>query len=352
MDKKVGKKHRSLKTWVRVVIVAILVFTMFLSIYLIYTGKNPNEEKIKGYVYDIDENIEYKVYLKENDFFEEEYLTEGKQYTTQVIDYVDIDFKYTYSGSANALNNYRYQIIGTLKGEYENTDNGNAELWKKNYVLLDTKEINTTDAGFTVNQNVKIDYSKYSRIVDNFKTKFKIAIDAYMDVKLLVVYENKLAGTSSVVSGSDAMSVKIPLSKATIKIDKQLEEHRSKKLTEENLLKPNSLKIKTGMILGGISLIIFILVSPKVFASKKTLYVRKKEKIMKSYSEILVTTDTLPDLQEMEILTINDFDDMVDLEEELKSPILVYEPYENKECWFIVINDKYAYRYVLNSKNL
>ena len=39
-------------------------------------------------------DIHYKVYLKENNFFEEDYLEENRTYITSLIDYLDIDFNY------------------------------------------------------------------------------------------------------------------------------------------------------------------------------------------------------------------------------------------------------------------
>jgi septal ring-binding cell division protein DamX len=43
---------------------------------------------------------------------------------------------------------------------------------------------------------------------------------------------------------------------------------------------------------------------------------------------------------------------MIDVEEELKSPIMLYEHIKNEESWFIVVNGNYAYRYILSSKNI
>ena len=352
MSVKAKKRHRILKTWVRIAIVAILVFAMSFSAYLIYSGKNPSDKNVKKYKYDINENINYKVYLKENEFFEEEYLGEGKQYTTQVIDYIDVNFDYEYVGTNVTNNRYRYEIIATLKGEYENQENGDAELWKKNYTLLSEKSFKVNSNRYKINENVKIDYSKYSRMVDNFRTKFRIAIDAYLDVKLLVIYDNELEGTSIKVASSNAMNLKIPLSRTTIKIDKQYDEHLSNTVVENSVLNLDSNKVKIGMVIFAVSFIIFILLSPKVFASKKTLYTRSKEKILRNYSEIIVTTDNIPNMNDAEILEINSFDDMVDIEEETKSPILLFEVEEAKECWFIIIKDKYVYRYILDSKNL
>ena len=43
---------------------------------------------------------------------------------------------------------------------------------------------------------------------------------------------------------------------------------------------------------------------------------------------------------------------MVDIEEEIKSPIIYYEVERNNESWFIIVTDKYVYKYTLVKKSL
>ena len=44
---------------------------------------------------------------------------------------------------------------------------------------------------------------------------------------------------------------------------------------------------------------------------------------------------------------VKNFEDMVDIEEEIKSPILYYEVEEGSEALFTIVNDNYMYRYIL-----
>ena len=126
-----AKKRLILKTWVRVVLFITLSFLLALSIFVVYKGKNPSKDNIDSYNYRTNSNIDYKVYLFENNFYEEKYLGMNKQYTSALIDYVDIDFDYLFNGSGKANINYTYDITATIVGEYENTSNGKDEIWKK-----------------------------------------------------------------------------------------------------------------------------------------------------------------------------------------------------------------------------
>ena len=214
----VKKVHKyKLKPWVRISILLIFLFNVTFSAVLIHFGRHPVVTKKIDYIYSIDEKLNYSVALKDNDFYEEDILGEGKQYATEVIDYISVTFDYNYQGNKVTTNNISYEINGTIIGEYENKDNGNAELWKKNYVLLDKISEEKESATFNVGKTLKIDYSKYSKVVEDFKSKFKIPIDAYLDVILKVDYDMVLED-QSIVKSTDTMEVRIPLAKTTIKI--------------------------------------------------------------------------------------------------------------------------------------
>jgi hypothetical protein len=107
-----------------------------------------------------------------------------------------------------------------------------------------------------------------------------------------------------------------------------------------------------GVLILILDLLVFVILFNKIFADKKSLYLKTLNKIMKDYSEVIIESSTNLNYDNLEILDIKTFDDMIDVEEELKSPIMLYEHIKNEESWFIVVNGNYAYRYILSSKNI
>ena len=342
-----GKKQLVLKPVFRILITIILFLLLCLSVLLIYIGKNPDQKHLKKYYYNISENIDYKVYLKENDFFEEKYLGPGKQYTSAIIDYIDIDFTYIYDGSLPTDMNYKYEINASIIGEYENAENGNAELWKKNYPLHPEEKLKTSSSGFNIKKNVKINYSEYSRVVDNFKSNFKLAIDAYLSVKLTIKYDGTISHTYDKIDSADVMEIKIPLSKATTKISTNYVKKQAKHLKEITKIKEDQTLINIGISIGSITLLLFLILSPKLFFENKNHFRKRLAKIMKEYSEIIVEVESELTFEDLEIIDIKTFEDMVDIEEGIKSPILYYEIEKDNESWFVITTDKYLYRYIL-----
>ena len=56
-------------------------------------------------------NIDYKVYLKENNFYENEYLEKDKVYVASLIDKILIDFKYDFDIEKENDLAFKYDVI-------------------------------------------------------------------------------------------------------------------------------------------------------------------------------------------------------------------------------------------------
>ena len=202
-------------------LICILAFLLLISFLLIYNGKHPSENSLPDYHYSTNSDIKYKVYLKENDFYEEDYLEENKQYPSELIKYIDVDFSYLFNGSKMTDFNYSYDVIATIIGEYENTSSGKSELWKKKYTLLEPQnKIVSNSTTFDIKQNIKINYDDYNKIVNNFKTKFRLAIDAYLNVKVKINYDGEIKHLNSNVSDIDVLELNIPLTSSTVSLTK------------------------------------------------------------------------------------------------------------------------------------
>lgn len=352
MKSNIKKKKLVLKRWVRVFIIFVLLLSLCISLYLILTGLFPRENIESYYSYNVKRNIDYKVYLKENDFFKENYIEMDKQYTSELIDYIDIDLSYLFNGSSVTNMNYDYDITATIIGEYENSSSGKAELWTKEYKLLETQNKSIYDTTlFDINQNLKIKYDDYEKVVDDFNSQFNLSIDAYLNIKLNINYNGLIQKNKYEVNGSDALEMNIPLSKSIINIETKYDEETNKSLVPSKDELRNMNKVYIGIIIFITVLVLIIILRDKVFISKKTYYSKILNKILKNYAEIIVRISNPINYDELELLEVKDFEDMIDIEEKSNSRILLYEVEEGKESHFVVVNDKYAYIFILNSNS-
>ena len=68
----------------------LLVISVIISLYCAKESFGYSQSKTINYTNN--HSTKYKVYLKENNFYESDYLEENKVYIASLIDYVDIDY--------------------------------------------------------------------------------------------------------------------------------------------------------------------------------------------------------------------------------------------------------------------
>ena len=68
---------------------------------------------------------------------------------------------------------------------------------------------------------------------------------------------------------------------------------------------------------------------------------------MKDYGDIIVETTSPVNFNDYQVIHVKNFNEMIDLEEELHVPILYFEPAVGQESWFMLIHDKVLYKYDL-----
>ena len=100
----------------------LIILISILSIYSIY--KHITSNITEHITYKENSSINYKVYLKENQFFEKEYAEEKKQYIASLIEYIKADFNYTIDiEKENVDFQYVYGIKAEVNVKEKNKEN-------------------------------------------------------------------------------------------------------------------------------------------------------------------------------------------------------------------------------------
>ncbi len=348
MRKKIHKR-KVLKKWVRMTIFAILCIICLFAIYLIYYSFNSNKTNNYKFKYDISNNADYRIYLNDNSINDKEYIEMNQPAIASDIDYIDIRYNYNFKGSRDSKVNYLYNIVGTLFIEYENANYGKQVIDTIDYVLVnDKKGVFEKTSGFGLSDSVKINYDQYAQIVKKYIMEKGINVTAYLQLKMNVKIDGNLEGED--YTYDDAIKLNIPLSEKVIMISSDYKENDSKVIDETVNNDINILPFVIGSVTLTTSLILLIYLCKNViFISTKSRYRKQIDKIFKEYSEILVEVSSSVEYEDYTFVDIKEFEDMIDLEEEYKSPILYYEKVEGYESWFVVIKDNFMYRYILKA---
>ena len=106
------KRRNSILSFLCVIIILLVIAVSFLIVYY----KKNNEQFT---IYSENSNIDYKVYLRNNDFFEDDYLSKDKQYIASLIDYITAEFNYNLELSEE---NIKYKYLYYIDAKVEVKD--------------------------------------------------------------------------------------------------------------------------------------------------------------------------------------------------------------------------------------
>lgn len=133
----------------------IILMILTLAMLLIYrTGG-----KVQTVSYNENSNIDYRVFLKDNEFFNSDYLVDDKGYIASLIDYIQAKFDYQLEFDRNDVNyQYTYWIEGNVVVRQKNMEK---PLYESSDVLVNEKVMTGTKESVTISENVQIDYNHY-----------------------------------------------------------------------------------------------------------------------------------------------------------------------------------------------
>ena len=132
----------------------VLAFIVFFGLGIIFLINSLNFYEQKSIEYSEKSNLNYKVYLKENEFYEEPYLGEDMIYVASLIDNINAEFNYNFISSEKLDLDFKYKIVGKLTiGDAKNENT----YFKKEYLLKEQKHASiNNDIAITINEKINI----------------------------------------------------------------------------------------------------------------------------------------------------------------------------------------------------
>lgn len=332
--------------------ICISTVVLFLGIIIIFKSfKVEQGAENLLYTYNINRSAIYKVNLVENDYFEKPTLEMNKTYISSLVDKINMDFTYSLSGNKKAKTKYTYQIVAITNVKYSSASSDTDEtIWTKQYVLVPPKEAEVESSNFTIKENFDIDFATYNNQVKEFKQQLRIPVIADLQVKLIVKSDSEVPGVEKKIVETSIMNMKMDLAQDIFKIEKQFENTDSKSIfeTTETSKKVNKPAFVIGCILViGAVMIMLDSIRKSIKFSKKTDYAIALNRILKNYGDIVAEIVSPVEIDNLNVIEVKNFDQLLDIEEEIRMPILFYETIEGEQGEFIIICDNMAYRYVI-----
>lgn len=307
----------------------------------------------KTYYVNYEENsdLDYKVYLKENDYFKDKYIGKDNEYISTLIDYIDADFYYDLEMNKEVSKyEYSYSIIAEVTVKTKNSEN---LIYKSEDVLIEEKTF-TSEANekITINENVLLKYGDYNDLISKFVNVYNLDdVISTLSVSLYVDVAGTCSNYNEVSNNRSVIKLDIPLTTNTLSIDM-------------NYDLVDSLE---GMIAckneNEYAFFIFILsILCYVFATALTastiryiyttrtaesIYSRELKKILTYYGSYIQKINNSFDMVGYQMLKVDTFNDMLEIRDTIQEPILMVENNE-ENCTYFLIPGKtkilYSYR--------
>ena len=177
----------SVQKFLKILWATLSLLVLIISLWIIFDcfRKTPDQQKLIMN-YNSNTNLDYKVYLKPNKFYERSFMEKNKKYISSIIDYIDVDLNYMFNTTALSDTTYSYSVSAVISSDYD-LNGVTAELWSKSYQLVAPKSLTkTSSSGFQIKENLKLDYNKLQDMMKNNLTNLnyinifdKLTLDNY-----------------------------------------------------------------------------------------------------------------------------------------------------------------------------
>lgn len=325
---------------------------VLISGFLINFGLNYKNERKLHYTEHGD--ADYKVYLKPNHYFTEEYLEKGRKYIANLIDHIDIDYHYNFKGDKPMNYTCKYGI--TAYSKVTDSANDKKIIYDTSKCLMEEKVVNfENSSNVELNQPISINYEEYSSIIQNFIQDYKLGSSgATLSVILSVSLEGKSEGFENLILDKSFITLNIPLKNEAIEmeISNQEIDNEGDKTEVSNNKTINWLCyiFAAVLLLPSLCYICFFINKSIKNIKKVSSYEGTKNKILHRYNRFISEVLEIPVLSNCTIIDMKDFDDLMNARDCTEKPILFKEINQGSEGLFLIIDREIVYRYFLKNK--
>ena len=301
-------------------------------------------------------NVDYKVFLKDNNYYSSNYLDSGMQYIAGLIDTVNTTFRYEMHSQEKMEYTYKYNINADLI--ITDPNDNNKILYKRNYLLVKDKEETINKNSFRIDENVDINYDEYNNYVNAFKKEYALSVKS----KLIITMEVTVNGKSDVLredfNKTSKLVVSIPMSEQTINIGIDTSDIDNSGILEKNYL--SLIKKPVALVLGIIVLILslcLLYISLYTILSnrtKKDIYKSTVKGIIREYDRAIVTSKSIDSINvnDYNVIDVTSIEELLDAHDSTEQPILYSEVIPDSKSVFIIVSDNILYRFTISRKEL
>ena len=358
MEKKVPKnenniaiehKRKRRQHKIKLAVTSVILLTISAALIITYVVLSRNEYN----KYTERAKVDYKVNLKENEFYDKNYLDEKNSVVASLIQNIELDFDYNFDLERKQDYTYNYKIVAKTT---VNENRKSTPIYETTEELINKDVQESNEKNLSISEKLTIDYNEYNEKINKFISLYALddttsILELDMYVNIINKYDETQANNESKV-----MTVSIPLTTKTVEVSigANVVEDEGKILSKKSDYQNIEYLFIAGAVVALVGAVILIRFIKYVLdtRSAETMYAQELKQILFNYKTYIQKSNNEINKTGYKIIQINTFNEILGLRDTMQTPILMYTENQELRTEFVVINDGILYVYVLGAKEI
>lgn len=350
-DDELAKFHKR-KRKKRKIILAIITI-IFIVIALIFVSKYYLLSKKYSIAYSENSNVSYGVNLIENEFYKTDYLGENIDVISNLIKNIDVEFKYNLNLAEDVDYYYSYKILATMNLKEKGKTN---LIYSDEQVAINKERQDGTSKRLEIVEKMNLSYNDYNDQINKLIDQYKLTnTESELSLTMQLNVVNKVTN-EKINKQTNVMTINIPLNTKTVEItvNENVKDAKGEIVIKSDDAEDAKKYLFLGiamLVCGSITFVSFMRYISKTRSAEK-MYEDELKKILFDYKSYVQKINTPINYKEYKIIKIDTFIELMQMREEIQSPILMYTEKSNLKTIFMIIKEDMLFTYVISSKEI
>lgn len=301
-----------------------------------------------AYEYTVDQSVQTGVNYFQSSFYGNTPGATNTAYVADLTDTIDASLTYTFHASRPIELTTMYSAVATVREKYVLGTDGKdiSNVWSKEYPLIKPVTSTAITSDIAINPSTVLPFAEYRKLADQLKTSLALPASSEVTLTFMVHVSGKVEGTP--FDDIRVSTVGMPLDQPIFKIENKFEKQEKKQVVTQAAKSNQSTLRMYEQIAAGLLAIFGVAaigygMRKQIF---KSPYQRELDKIYRYHDGLIIKASARTDLAHKTMVPVQSFDDILNLEEELKSPIVASSAGPSATR-FMIIHGDIVYVYTL-----
>lgn len=350
-DDELAKFHKRKRKKRKIILATLtIVFVIFSIISISRYYKLNQKSSIK---FTETSNIDYGINLIENQFYKTNYLGENIDVIASLIKDMEIKFKYNLNLAEEIDYIYSYKILANIELKEKSKTN---LIYSDEQEVINKEQLEGNEKRLEIVEEMSLVYNDYNNRINQLINEYKLdntESELSLSMKLNVV--NKATG-EKINKETNVMTITIPLDTKTVEItvNENVKDSQGEIILKGNDSEDSKKYLISSivmLVLGLLSLVCLLRYNSKTRSAEK-MYEKELNKIIFDYKSYVQKISTPLDYSAYKIVKIESFAELLQMREEVQSPILMHTEKNQMKTIFMMIKDDLMFTYILSSKSI